>query len=164
MFKRSLWVGQKFDEQFIGSNYAHVSALLSFRQSSCKLEYINKALIMNRPGNDNFSGNGIEKRYLIDLDGYLKIAEYHFVNDEIMLKTFLSVMQREHKWYRIAKLRASCESDKSWREIKQKLSKFGYGKITLLLCEILGRNKAFMRLLIKINTSFPSSKIILLFR
>jgi len=164
VFKRTRWVKNRFNEQFLGTNYAHVSALLSFKDSLCNLEYVNKALIMNRPGNDNFSNGGIEKRYLIDLNGYLKIAEHHFMDDQLTLKKFLSVMQREHKWYRIAKLRSNCESEQSWLEIKQKLLKFGYSKKTLLLCDVLGGNKICMRFLLKINTSFPGSKIIRLFR
>ncbi|CNH66747.1 putative glycosyltransferase [Yersinia massiliensis] len=83
--KKSSWDSIHFDNDFIGSAYAHVYVLLSLLKSGVKIEYINKPLVLCRGGNDFFSKDGVVKRIEIDLDGYILLGSKIF-NDDVKLK------------------------------------------------------------------------------
>ena len=94
---------------------------------------------MNRGDNDSFSNEGIEKRYLLDFDGYLLLADKLFNGDSELRSTFLKVMTREHPWYRILKLRSAIKSADSWALICEKLTEFGYTRLQLTCFTYLGQ-------------------------
>lgn len=160
IFKRERWNGIGADSRFRDSAYSHVFTLLSLYKSSCILKYLPQQLVMNRGGNDSFSGDGIEKRYLIDLNGYLLLANTLFDNDIELKKSFLMVMTREHPWYRICKLRASIKSFNGWKVIREKLLEFGYSPKLLMICSLLGSVPFGVQLADYLNKTYPRSFVI----
>jgi abequosyltransferase len=139
IFLRKKWLNTEFNELMDNSGYAHVFSLFSFRKTDCIINYISIPLVLNRPGNDSFSGNGLEKRYLIDFDGYLLLANLLFSGELEIKQKFLSLMTKEHKWYRLLKLRLAMKSTNNWDELTIKLLQFGYRPSILRICNLVGR-------------------------
>lgn len=154
LFRRSSWVNVGFNEHFSRTGYAHVFTLLSFIKTRCLVKYIPTALVLNRSGNDSFSNQGIEKRFMLDFDGYLLLAKELFESDTQVKRAFLQVMTREHRWYRLLKLRSAIQSGKAWKEISAKLLVFGYSGTTLAVCGFCGRFKALVDAAVFLNKRF----------
>jgi abequosyltransferase len=154
VFRRSRWVSVGFNEHFIRTGYAHVFTLLSFIKTRCLIKYITSALVLNRPDNDSFSGQGIEKRYMMDFDGYLLLANELFDGDLQVKRAFLKVMTREHPWYRLIKLRSAIQSPERWDLISIKLLEFGYSRRTLALCGFWGRFEIVVNTALYLNVKF----------
>lgn len=159
-FRRARWMQVGYKRGFEGTGYAHVLTLLSFIESGCRVQYIPQPLVLNRSDNDSFSCNGMEARYLLDFNGYRKIADTLFSDDLEIKHSFLRVMAREHPWYRLVKLRSAIPSQRRWDEICEQLLPFGYGRGLLALCGLLGTLYPLVRLSLAINRRFSSSKLL----
>ena len=157
VFRRSSWVNIGFNEHFSRTGYAHVFTLLSFIKTRCLIKYIPSALVLNRPGNDSFSSQGIEKRFMLDFDGYLLLANELFGFDPPIRRAFLAVMTREHPWHRLVKLRSTIQSSKDWKDITAKLLVFGYSPGTLAVCGFCGRFKALVDAAVFLNRRFAAA-------
>lgn len=131
------WISVHGSEQFFGSGYAHVYRLFSIFKKGCRLKYIKEQLVLCRMDNDSFSNNGLVSRYMLDFNGYAVIANKLFSNESIR-KTFLKVLIREHKWYRIVKLSSHMIDEAQWTEVRSLLLEIGYSKFTLTVCRKLG--------------------------
>lgn len=129
VFRRNKWNNTICKDEFIGSAYSHVYMLLSFIQQECKLKYIRTPLVMCRMGNDSFLENGVIKRFLIDIDGYLLLANTLLL-EEATYQSFLGVMKREHPWLNILHMRQKAKPGE-WIDIEPKLIKYGYNKTML---------------------------------
>jgi abequosyltransferase len=151
IFRRSRWVDIEYNDRFTGTGYAHVFTLLSFSKTRCLIKYISSSLVLNRPGNDSFSAQGLEKRYLLDFDGYLLLANELFDGDPPVRRAFLQVMTREHPSHRLIKLRSAIQSEERWEAICVKLLAFGYKKRTLAFCGFCGRFKTIVHPAIYLN-------------
>lgn len=160
VFRRLSWVNVAFNERFSRTGYAHVFTLLSFVKTRCLVTYIPSALVLNRPYNDSFSGQGIEKRFMLDFDGYLLLANELFASDPQVKRAFLQVMTREHPWYRLVKLRSAIQSNETWKDIRTKLLVFGYSRGTLALCGFCGRFKAVVDTAVFLNRRFAATFVV----
>ena len=160
IFNRNRWCQIGFNESFNGSYYAHVYILFSFVKKKCTLVYIPSPLIVCRGGNDSFSHQGLLKRYLIDYKGYLLLANSLFSHDLELRRGFLNVLKREHKWYRIAKLRSNIRSEKEWEQVTNLLKEFGYKPHIILLCAWLGKNKLFIATALFMNNFFSNNEFV----
>lgn len=157
-FRKSRWMSAADSSHFFGTGYAHVYKLFSFLKTPpCFIKYIPHSLVLNRPDNDSFSNKGLEKRYLLDFNGYLILANHMFAEDEELRRTFLKVMTREHPWYRLLKLRSEIRSTNRWKELCVKLREFGYSQCQMTLCNILGRFRFLVKGAIYLNEKFPKS-------
>jgi len=154
VFRRSSWVNVGFNERFSRTGYAHVFTLLSFIKTRCLVTYVPSALVLNRPDNDSFSGQGIEKRFMLDFNGYLLLANELFDGDSQVKRAFLKVMSREHPWYRLIKLRSAIQSGKAWKDLSARLLVFGYSRRTLAVCGFCGRFKALVDAAVSLNRRF----------
>lgn len=157
IFRRESWVNIGYENLFSGTGYAHVFMLLSFIKTRCLIKYIPIPLVLNRAGNDSFSNQGIAKRYLLDFDGYLLLANQLFNDDLQVRRSFLHVMTREHPWCRLIKLRSEIRSPERWGEICMKLLEFGYSRNQVALCGVLGQARFIVRLALYLNRKFPGS-------
>jgi abequosyltransferase len=157
VFRRASWINIGYNNRFSGTGYAHVFTLLSFIKTRCLIKYIPFPLVLNRSGNDGFSSQGIEKRYLLDFDGYLLLANQLFSDDHQVRRAFLQVMTREHPWYRLVKLRSEIRSPERWDEVCVKLLEFGYGRNQVLLFSMLGRARIIVRAAVYLNMRFSNS-------
>jgi abequosyltransferase len=160
VFRRLSWENIGFNERFSRTGYAHVFTLLSFIKTRCLIKYIPSALVLNRPGNDSFSSQGIEKRYMLDFDGYLLLANELFESDPQVKRAFLQVIGREHPWYRLVKLRSAIQSSKAWRDLSAKLLVFGYSRRTLAVCGFCGRFKALVDTAVLLNKRFADTFVV----
>lgn len=138
---RNRWNEVAYDDELMGSNYIHVLRLFSIRKGKCVLKYIKESLVLCRLGNDSFAQQGDIKRFLIDLDGYLALANKLFSDDNEIKEAFLRVMTREHPWYRLIKIRVFANDNESWNSIRDKLLKLQFNKITVNLAGMLGEFK-----------------------
>jgi abequosyltransferase len=154
VFRRRCWVNVEYNERFSGTGYAHVFKLFSFIKERCLVKYIPSALVLNRPDNDSFAGQGIEKRYMLDFDGYLLLANELFDGALQVKRAFLQVMSREHPWYRLVRLRSAIQSSKAWRDLSAKLLVFGYSRGTLAICGFCGRFKTLVDTAVFLNKRF----------
>ena len=153
IFLRKKWMNTEFNELMDNSGYAHVYSLFSFRKTNCTINYISTPLVLNRTENDSFSGGGIEKRYLIDFDGYFLLANLLFSEEPEIKQKFLSLMTKEHKWHRLVKLRLAIKSTKKWDELTIKLLQFGYRPSTLKICGYIGRLNFIVNIALLLNTN-----------
>ena len=141
--KRSKWNGIAYDEKFTGSNYAHAARLFSILQQGGVLKYLREPLVFCRGDNDSFSEQGVVRRFLIDLDGYLLLADTLFPNGDVR-RAFLSVMRREHGWYVFAELRSKIDDTEQWNDFERKLIEYGYARDKLSIVRTLGSFKYIM--------------------
>jgi abequosyltransferase len=141
IFKREKWNNSCYNNCFIGTGYAHVYRLFSFRNSGCRLKYIKEALVLCRGGNDSFLAQGKVKRFLLDIDGYCLLAEHLFSKEPELKDAFLQVMTREIKLHYLMEICSLVRDKKEWRNIKLKLLKVGFNSGTLMLAETIGSNK-----------------------
>ena len=150
--RRADWMSVNGAEEFFGSCYAHVFTLFSIIQKKCKLKYINvPPLVLTRYGNDSFSQRGFVNRLLIDFDGYIRISDKFFSEDNHAKKAFLKVMTREHPWYRILKLRSNALDEIEWRKIRTLLSIIGYSNSVILICGFFGRFRNMISFLVRLK-------------
>ena len=137
--RRANWMLVKGSTEFYGSCYSHVFTLFSIILNKSKLKYISSPpLVLTRFGNDSFSANGFVNRLLIDFDGYNKIGNKLFPDDNHAKKSFFKVMTLEHPWYRILKLRSNAIDENEWKKIRALLSIFGYSNSIISMCSFLG--------------------------
>jgi len=132
--KRSAWNAVAYDPSMTGTAYAHAYILVSLMTKGAKLRYLQEAMVLCRFGNDSFLHAGVFNRFMIDIVGYLKIANL-FDNKEVR-SAFLSIMTREQPWNRLAKIK-HFYPDK-WQRVRPFLEEFGYSQSTLTCVEILG--------------------------
>lgn len=133
------WLEVHGSEPFYGTNYAHVYRLLEIIVGGGRLKYINKPVVLCRMDNDSFSSQGLAKRYLIDFQGYLRIAHGVFQDNQRAVAAMLAVITREHRWPRILKVRADCQTNEEWETIRVLLVAFGYRTSLIAVCGFFGR-------------------------
>jgi len=140
IFCRTCWNEQIFDKNLRNTAYSHVFMLFSFCSQRCKLKYIKNPLVLCRGDNDSFMDSGIVARFLLDLDGYLILADKLFIDDEVK-KAFLKVMTREHSYLRILKIKYLNNQIDLGNNIDKLLLKFGYKHKLLVLCNRISKYK-----------------------
>jgi abequosyltransferase len=131
IFKKTIWDNIVYDNEFTGTAYSHAYKLLKFRSISSNLVYIPDHLVMCRHGNDHFMKDGIVKRFMLDIDGYLLLANKLFNKEPMIYYAFLNVMTREHKFSKLIFIKSK-SSNNEWLNIINKLEIFGYNKLMLM--------------------------------
>jgi abequosyltransferase len=133
IFKREKWNSIIYNEDYTGTLYSHMFMLYSFIDKGCILQYIREPLVYWRSGNDSFGGTGnIQKRYLIDIDGFTKIKNMFFVNDIEIANAFKGAFRRHHPYKNLAYLRLNTGKKQDWYSIEDKLVyDFGYNRMIL---------------------------------
>lgn len=97
--KRSRWHQIEFNEDYNGTAYAHVYILLNvFNTPYSRLHYISEPLVLCRGDNDTFEHNGRGKRINIDFNGYMKLANDFYSNNQQLMKALQKVLLRERPW------------------------------------------------------------------
>jgi len=156
VFRREKWAAIQIDPIFIGSAYSHAYMLLSFTESKCILKYCQRHLVLSRGGNDSFwlpTNDGIVKRIMIDIDGYLLLADSLFKDSPKHHAGVLRVLRAEQpSLSTLAILRLRSDS-KSWKLITEKLYKAGYSKP---LISLVGVAKPALRLVKQIRSALNS--------
>ena len=160
IFKRSEWNKTEYDTNFTNSGYGHVTRIFDIIHNGGILKYINKPLLLNRSFNDSFMSLGIKRRFMLDIDGYTKLASRCLEKyEESIRKKFLKVMLLEHPWYQLIKLKSNVHDHQEWEVIKEKIKYCGYSDIEIKLSEILSFNKTFIKLLVYLRYLYNTSSI-----
>ncbi len=141
--KREKWNAVPYDGKMEGSNYAHAARLFSLLQHGGVLKYIREPLVLCRGDNDSFSTSGVVRRFQIDIDGYLFLANTLFADADVR-QAFLAVMRREHRWYVFTELKSKIGSLDQWNDLEGKLRQYGYSRVGLIIVRSLGSLDYFM--------------------
>lgn len=158
ILRREEWNKTGYIYEFDGSAYALASSLFSFINRRCRLKYIRDSLVLWRNFNVSFQDEGgLVKRFLLDFDGYLRLADKFFTDDRNVRHSFLKVMTREHPWYTIIHVTSFIDSTELWRQFRGKLVAFGYNPRMVKFCYALGRYKNLVSLGVKIKRKIVRS-------
>ncbi len=142
---RETWNQTGYHEDFDKTAYALASSLMSFIKKKCRLKYIRIPLVFWRNDNASFQfDGGLVKRFLLDFDGYLKLAEKYLSDNTQMRGAFLHVMLREHPWYTIVNVTSYIQNSEEWQDFKAKMLKFGYSSFMAEVCYSLSRYKSLV--------------------
>jgi O-antigen biosynthesis alpha-1,3-abequosyltransferase len=153
--RRESWLSVASRSAFFGSCYAHVFTIFCSARVRGQLQYIDCPIVLNRGHNDSFSSHGLQRRFRLDFDGYLSIANALFAADTEVRNAFLTVMRREHPWYHLVKLRSDFHSAGDWAQFCERLSCFGYTRRLLRVCGFIGRFRHMTKVLVYLNRRFP---------
>lgn len=155
---REDWIKSGYDYDFDKSAYALAASLFSFLKRKCQLKYIRSSLVLLRNDNDSFQNKGgLVKRFLLDFDGYLRLADKYLSWDGRVRESFLKVMTREHPWYTIINVASFINDPELWRQFKAKLLQFGYSPNMATICFVLSRQKKFISLAVVVKRKIVKS-------
>lgn len=158
VLRREEWIKTGYNYDFDGTAYALASSLFSFIKRRCRLKYIRSSLVLWRNDNESFqNAGGLVKRFLLDFDGYLQLADKYLSDDRKVRDSFLKVMTREHPWYTIINVASFIDSPEARREFRAKLLKFGYSQKMAAICYVLSRYKNLVSLAVAIKRKVVKS-------
>jgi len=158
ILRRDTWSKEGYNYDFDGSAYALAASLISFTRKKCRLKYIRSPLVLWRNDNASFQfEGGLVKRFFLDFDGYLKLADKFLSKNNKLRNAFLKVMTREHPWYTIIHAASFIDELKLWEEFKARLLKFGYSPMMAGICYYLSRYKYIVYLGVRIKRKIIKS-------
>lgn len=161
ILRREEWVKSGYDCDFDKTAYALAASLFSFIKRKCRLKYIKDSLVCWRNDNESFQHEGgLVKRFLLDFNGYLKIADKYLSADPAMRNSFLRVMKREHPWYTIIHAASFIDGLTMREQFSAKLLKFGYNKKMIGIYYLLGRYKNLVSFGVKIKRKIARSNLL----
>jgi abequosyltransferase len=159
VLRREAWAVKGFMEEFDGSAYALAASMLSLTKSRCRLKYIRDSLVFWRADNISFQNEGgLVKRFLLDLDGYRRLAEQCLPDDWEVKENFLRVMTREHPWYTIVNVTSFISEPEVWAGFRDKLLAYGYSPCLVAPCYALGRYKNLVSLAVALKRRIVKSR------
>jgi abequosyltransferase len=159
VLRRQEWVRTGYHEDFDTTAYALASSLFSFIKQRCRLKYIRNSLVLWRNDNETFqNAGGLVKRFLLDFDGYLQLADKYLSDDREVRDSFLKVMTREHPWYTIINAASFIDNSEQWGQFKNKMLKFGYSPRMAATCYFLARHKKFVSFAVKIKRKIVKNR------
>jgi hypothetical protein len=128
---RRLWRSVGDAVSHYGSCYAHAFRLWEAALSGAAVEFVGRPLVKCRMGTDHFSQRGVFRRFMLDFDGYLGIADSNFRERPIVRQAFLAAVRREHRVLRLVKFYHACASADERRVAKVAVRAAGYGELTV---------------------------------
>lgn len=159
ILSRRKWNEAGYNHDFEGTAYASASVLLSFIRRKCRLKYVKSPLVLWRNDNESFQDEGgLVRRFFLDFNGYLQLADKYLSDDCKVRQAFLKVMTREHPWYTIINAASFINSSQLWREFRDKLLKFGYSPIMAEVCYALSRHKKIVSAAVRIKRGIVKSR------
>lgn len=144
-FRREAWVRAQAATSFVGTNYAHVQRLFAVARQGARLKYLAEPLVLCRGGIDSFREGGLAERLLIDLRGFLKLADELLGDNPALRLAFLAVLRREHPWRRWVRVRAEARDPAQWREVSEMLRAVGYSRGAIAAAAIAGAGLGLLR-------------------
>ena len=96
VFRKSIWIENAQVQNFIGTAYVHVAALLEGMRNMkpCILQIDARPIVKCRGGNDSFLSAGHYQRFLLDWNGYEKLADIYFPASRRILTQILAKVYR----------------------------------------------------------------------
>ncbi len=159
VFRREEWNKTGYNYEFEGTAYELAASLFCFINRRCRLKYIRDSLVLWRNFNVSFAdAGGLVKRFLLDFEGYLQLADKYFTDDQNVRNAFLNVMTREHPWYTIIHVTSFIDSPELWAQFRGKLLKFGYKPRMVAICYALGRFKNLVSVAVTLKRKIVRSR------
>lgn len=122
-FRRSAWLGVAAP---MVPCYSHVGRLFSMGRGGSRFKHLVAPHVLCRGGTDSFRDGGLARRLLIDLRGFLQLADVLFPGDSRSRSMFLAVMRREHRLRQWIGARLETSDIATWREVEVELAKYGF--------------------------------------
>lgn len=145
VFRREAWMRAPTDAALLGSHYAHVKRLFGITRQGGRLKYVAEPLVLCRGGTDSFREGGLAERVMIDLKGYLALADDLFRANPVLRSSFLAVLRREHPWRRLVRVRSEARSPDHWREVSRLLDQAGYPGAAIAAAGVAGAALGLLR-------------------
>ena len=161
VFRREYWNRSSYNESFTGTGYAHVHRLFSAPGGRGSLKYIREPLVLCRGDNDSFLKGGGIRRFLMDVDGYRRLAGSLLSDDPAGRTAFLGVLKHDVRLPYLIKLRSQAGGAAQWDGIEQKLVECGYGHRTLRAARLLGSLKPLVAPAVILKQSLMKSRVFL---
>jgi len=162
ILRRQEWNRRGYNYDFDGSAYALAASLISFTNRTCRLKYLKSSLVLWRNDNESFqNAGGLVKRFLIDFDGYLRLADKYLSSEPKAKEAFLKVMTREHPWYSIIHVLSLIHDPEVWLEFKNKLIAFGYNPALVKLCRFCAKYQGMVEIAVKLKRKVLRSGVYL---
>jgi len=146
--KKSAWDNTPFDISFLGSAYSHVYRLLIMLRKEGTLYYSNRRVVMLRMGNDSFETEKKIERFVLDLNGYQKLGDSIFYDDDLLKYYFWGVLRKTHSWRTLFKARLSVATRKEWSQVENKLINLCFSKTKLF---VVRKSYIIIQLIVKIK-------------
>jgi abequosyltransferase len=142
-FSRAAWDAATGHEPFIGSAYVHSYKLLMACAAGGTLAYINRPLVQCRLGNDAFRDLGLARRVLLDLDGYVRLADACFGAARPRCAAAVrAILRYEYPLDRVLRYQGVLGKDPAWPEIVRRLGDdVGHSRAGLAIATLLGRSR-----------------------
>lgn len=119
------WRSIRLNESYIGGYYSHVYVCLKLVAAGARLRYVVEPLVHNRSGNDSFLDAGEVARVMIDLRGYVRLADEMFESRPVIRSKILRVLARERPPVYTAFFLARRAQAAEWREAIPFLRRIG---------------------------------------
>jgi len=128
---KSSWDSIVYDESYTGTAYSHVFIILSLLQKpGHQIKILQSPLVLCRMGNDAFLGDGALKRFMLDINGYSKLANDLFSNNQALKASFLRILHRNHGIKSLLHLRMVI-SKAEWEDTVTKLIPVNFDRLVL---------------------------------
>jgi O-antigen biosynthesis alpha-1,3-abequosyltransferase len=108
IIRRDVWNRAPDAAVHYGSCYAHAFRLWTALAGGEVVEALDIPVALCRLDTDNFASRGVYRRFLLDFDGYLEIANTVWGARSAVRSAFVRVIAREHGKYALAKFYHSC--------------------------------------------------------
>ena len=131
IFRRDLWLASDNKLSYEIEAYPHVYKMLHIMDNGGVLRYISAPLVFCRGDNDSYlQENGMGKRILIDIVGYIKLAELFYRNKPEIKAAFLRALRLQNNRSTIEMLKSNL-FEEEWENKEITLIKAGYVPIYL---------------------------------
>ena len=125
IFRRDLWLRAGDNTEFLGSCYAHAHRLWRGLANGGVVRFVREPLVRCRMDTDHFASRGVFRRFMLDFEGYRRIAYDVFADRPRVRSAFLGVVRREHGILRLVKFYRACTPEQR-RSAHEVLEALGY--------------------------------------
>jgi hypothetical protein len=100
---------------------------------------------------DHFASRGVYRRFMLDFDGYLGIADSVFAQRPEARQAFLGAVRREHSVFRLAKFFHACVEAEQRQTALTRLRSIGYPGSTLLAMRLLAATGPLVKVAVAVR-------------
>jgi abequosyltransferase len=94
--KKSTWESVPFNEDFVGTCWAHVARLFEIMPQGLSVKVLKNVYLKRRPDNDSFGSGSITSRFRLTIDGFLKIVDHFFGMQSIEAQHVRRALRNEY--------------------------------------------------------------------
>ncbi len=131
--RRESWNQWLPPEKYYRTAYSHSYTLLKVADSS-GIQYLERPIVLNRTGNDHFAQDGHAKRIMLDMRGYLMLAQDLYDQNLHRFEKALAVLRRSHPAMQVIPALRARMSKEEWNDARQILIACGYSRELVHAC------------------------------